>query len=223
MGLRNKKRESNKLGPFRGQPPRKVFQMLDIGSGRGDFLARRAAANPRRIYAAVDPIYDVRRTEARAAHDELAKSNAAFGTIFRVLLGKHRNIRIIGKDFSEFIGEMKRKGWKTRSINIDMPSPLHTRRQMDYEKIFSQVQDILLPNGKIFVASEDKKTIEHIKNAAEKCGLKAREMPPLTGKERKRLTMQMRFQGTDIYRLEITFGLKKALPEREQRKNWPRR
>ena len=157
-----------------------------------------------------------------ADHDELAKSNAAFGTIFRVLLGRHRNIRIIGKDFLGFIDEMKRKGLKTRSINIDMPLPLHTRRPMDYEKIFSHAQDILLPNGKIFVASEDMKTLEHIKRAAENCGLKARKLKPLTGIEKKRLTLQMRFLDTLIYRLEITFGLKKAIPDKAQREKWTR-
>jgi hypothetical protein len=117
------------------------------------------------------------------------------------------------------VDEMKRKGIKARNINIDMP----LESVNDFSHLFNNAERIMLPNGKIFISSEQQGVLEHAARLARNHGLKARmrkEMPQVEAEGRTHYTI--RHSPKPIYRLEITFGLKKALPKKEQRKNWPR-
>lgn len=252
MGLKKNK----KPGLFRGETPKNVFQTVDIGTGKGGRLWSIAKKFQKRKYAAVDPEFWDR-------FDGSGLNEAGVLVSAKTALG--------------FIEEMKQRGLKTRHMNVDMPSPPEwveggkTRKWekdlYNFKKIFQEAQYVLLPNGKIFIKTEDANYVQKIKQYAEEAGLKTRPIIHITGlwemykeqlkrigkqiesvqasnlvpplKEekieqlrRKQLTLRVTFSGHPVtnfmaehehfYLLEITFGLKKAFPEKSKRKNWPR-
>jgi len=138
-------------------------------------------------------------------------------------------VLVFPKTLSEFINEMKQHGWKTRHFNIDMPDTGDVVGEYFLKKFFRELPNILLPNGKVYVSSELPGTLEEIAQEAQKHGLKVRQLPNLTEKNEKRLTEFMQTHGSlfagdqfRIYRIEITYGLRKAIPNKEKRRTWPK-
>jgi tRNA G46 methylase TrmB len=241
MGLKNKRRESNKLGPFRGPTPPNVFQTVDVGTGKGDHIRRQAEQFKGRKYVAVDPLYSLSRTQSELDNPSRAARSVEgaveLSRIRRVTQGVNElvmsGVTVYPKAILDIVTHMRQAGLKTRHFNIDMPNDQldkHCRRYdfYEYEKWFKQLPSVLFPNGKIFVTSESEATLREIEESAKQAGLKTRRRPNLSHSIPldKLRTGSMRVyvqKGNEIKRLEITFGLKKAIPDKKQRRNWPRR
>ena len=220
-------------GLFRGKTPANVFQTVDVGSHSSHYIPLQARKIPGRKYALVDPKFNSRANYA-----------PSIGTFIPYLRGL--GVRVRSKTISKFLGEMVQKGWKTRHFNIDMPLPWDPeakpvygtwRDSYDFKKWFQLAPKVLVPNGKIFISSERSDMLGDIASFARQAGLKVRELKPFkthsNGKpipiERyHRLTPTMRFNMDpkygpgiiQIFRIEITLGLKKAIPEKANRRNW---
>lgn len=208
MGLKRRGK-----GPFKGYTPRRTFQTVDVGAGFGDWLRDQAVKFPGRKYVAVDPAFG----------SHLEKKGQELRNL-RIIFKPLRTSRVVVKPMkiSEFIDEMESKGLKTRHINIDLPD--EQIEQYNFDKLFREAQRILIPNGKIFVSSEKAGIIYDIKALANKHGLKTRLLRPFEkGSPETKKTLFMRNYGFEfkIHRLEITFGLKKAIPLKMQRRKWP--
>lgn len=166
---------------------------------------------------------------------------------------KEAGVEVVGEELSEYIDHMKREGLKARSFNLDMPIP----DTSDYgdesvvtmyglDTLFSEAANVLVPNGKIFVTSEHKKTLQKIIDEAKKHGLRVRRRYDRDSRKRTEILSLPRFydqdtkngdedskqrlrtpwmrnvadpadgakeksrEDTHIYRIEITYGLKKA-------------
>ncbi|MFH0970316.1 MAG: hypothetical protein V1776_02540 [Candidatus Diapherotrites archaeon] len=204
---KNPRRYGNKhRRPFRGPTPKNVYQTVDLGTG-GDrhwnshgklidsFLRRRARRNPNRKYIAID--------------EELSKYYpTAFTTI--------PNVQIVSRRAFPFLEEMIRKNLRTRHINIDMP--LTVGFGSTVHAAITNASRLLLPNGKIFITTENDDNVQKIKELAHKCGLKFRELKnlPLNAKDRRTRYTSF-YQRKTIRRIEITYPLKKAFPKKEDR------
>src|SRR3989344_2430673 len=122
--------------PFKGPTPEGVFQTVDVGSAGAEWLRQRAQKFSRRKYAAVDPYY------AKPEIEFLPKNLGASGVLVRAV------------KISDFIDEMKAKGWRTRHFNIDMPEPfLRINDKYDFPRLFSEAEHGMLPGGQIFIYS----------------------------------------------------------------------
>lgn len=266
MGLKRRGK-----GPFRGPSPQNVFQTVDVGTGRGYRLESIAKRFPNRKYVAVERLF-------RYPEHEWSGSTTSPP---RIPALKKAGVVVMPQDLRTFIDYMKRHGQRTRYINFDMPIPggfthikEYLRDRYGFRKLFANVPHILLPNGKIFVKTENLDFIGFLQRLAERQGLKTR--PPLrinvadikrsigstqtiyapakqlkpnkvramidkvetrTEKSARRTQEGMgnseTFGGHPItsfmadkfgfYVLEITYGLKKAIPNKKKRRRWPRK
>ena len=272
MGLKRKGK-----GPFRGPAPPKVYQTVDVGTGEGQRLESIARKFPNRNYVAVDPALHEKHLEGMGLHRNTVERLTQAGVEVRP-----QKLRI-------FIDRMKRQGQKTRYVNIDMPAwgteGYGNTRWIDrygFRKLFANARHILLPNGKIFIKTENQHFAEWLKKLAEKHGLKTRPLlsvlnsdiafsrqgrdsirdppvPPavfapieqlmpeklkimeekIKARNKKKARGQWpSFGGHPVthymydkygfYILEITYGLKKAIPNqgkrgdvKAQRRKWP--
>jgi hypothetical protein len=206
---------------FRGAARGKIFQTVDLGAGRGEYIERQSQKFPRRKYAAVDFLLghanffnnDRRRLQAKGV--------------------------VVGTDAREFLDQMIREHRKTRHLNMDMPYPIDTSAYASqstaaFEHALNVLPKILLPNGKFFVTSESLFTIEHMQRLAIKKGFSARMRKPIlpivspghrlppTGQEKYpqhyRTQIMRNFAHSMLYRLEIIYNLKKAFPKKAERK-----
>ncbi|MDO8537953.1 MAG: hypothetical protein Q7S21_03650 [archaeon] len=187
---------------FRGPTPENVFQIVDYGAGRGQSVEARKNKHPERNYAAVDPYF--RNDEER----------------FREL--QKKGIIVFPGRMLSFIRKMKRNGQKTRHVTIEMPYEYITlENEYDFRKFLKEVPNFLLPNGKVFITSEYYNTLINLQKISKRLGYKTRWLKSITnGNQIKHSpTMASIFRlDTSIYRLEITFGLKKAIPSKYERR-----
>ncbi len=190
-------RRSGKSRPFRGLTPAGVFQTVDIGSGMhpSSFIFRRAERNPRRSYVATDRVLP-----------EIAPANV------------RRELAPI----QTFLNEMIEKGWKTRHINMDMPFPLMAITLAPL--LFRAMPRVLLPNGKVYVTTENLDDLEILKDQAKKNGFTARIMKDLSPRAAasrtqftRSLSSLMEGNTYPIHRMEITYPLKRAHPTKVER------
>ncbi len=89
---------------------------------------------------------------------------------------------------------MIKRGEKTRHINMDMPWPFENatgKEAMDMQMILRLARGVVIPNGKIFIASENPKTIEIIVQMARAMHYPARIVSPLKRHQHQRLTSTM--------------------------------
>mgnify|MGYP001612625527 CR=1 FL=1 len=281
MGLKRRGK-----GPFRGPSPSNVFQTVDVGTGRGNRLESIAKRFPKRKYVAVEKLF-------KDPEHDLLWSTAASP---RIPALKKAGVVVRPQELRSFIDYMERHGQRTRYINFDMPIPGGFTQFKEYlgdrygfRKLFANVPKILLPNGKIFVKTENLDFVDFLQRLAKRHGLKtrpplrinvadiersigstqiiygpAKQLTPsklgvLAEKAKKRA--EKRFTGSPeekrekalqwskehseafgghpitsyrgdkfgFYLLEITYGLKKAIPNqgrkgdvKKQRRNWPR-
>jgi hypothetical protein len=207
---------------FRGNARGKVFQTVDLGAGKGEYIERQAQKFPKRKYAAVDFLF---------GHVNFFNSDR------RRL---HAHGVIVGTDAREFLDRMIREHRKTRHLNMDMPYPIDTSAYASqstaaFVHALQVLPKVLLPNGKFYVTSESLFTIEQMQRLAIKKGFSARmrkPIPPIvspghrasaTSQEEKypqhyRTQIMRNFAHTALYRLEITYNLKKAFPRKAERK-----
>ena len=212
------KKEGRKFppGPFRGSPPSKIYQTVDLGSGTAAYIKRQATKFKKRKYAAVDPTY--------------GGPHGFYSSRYDV----HVSLYELGVDsypttFEEFIDIMKKDGLKTRHLNIDMPTFISPNSTKGFVQLLKNLPHILIPNGKIYITSEMEDVIKKTGRLAMEHGLRVRRFPALNLDRievKKTLTMkgyaeQKIMSIPPIYRLEITYGLKKAVLDKKQRKKWP--
>ncbi len=200
---------------FRGAARGKVFQTIDLGAGMGRYIEGQAARHPKRKYAAVDP---------------LLQSMALFFPHGQRMQSKGVSV---GFTAQLFLDEIIRKGWRTRHLNMDMPYPWHpltygAGSRIAFLDALERIPRVLLPNGKFYIASESQSTLHEMMQLAEKKGFSVRETKPIPalplGSQEKihdsiyRTGTMNAFRNKPIYRMEITYNLKKAIPLKEMRK-----
>lgn len=211
-------RRRNGKGPFRGPTPPKVFQTLDAGAGKGEYIERLALRSPQRKYAAADIRYAIPGAPV------IPGKGAG---IYAKRLG-NSGVATYG-EMGETIEEFIQKGIRTRHVNMDFPYPWSAKGGFKYERMFGRLLEkipfVLLPNGHFFITSEDAHTVVRMEEIAHKMGFKTRRLSPLALEKHKKKpgTMLQTFAktGYPVYRLRITMGLKKAIPQKEKRKRWP--
>lgn len=180
--------------PFRGPTLPNVFQTIDIGSGKAEWLSKRSKERrngkkglPRkRAYAGVDEMYDS-EAEGNKRYVMLPEEYAPFER-------DHPNILLIPQTAKEFLIRMIKRREKTRHINMDMPWPIENatgKDAMDMQMILRLARAVVIPNGKIFIASENPKTIEIIVQMARAMRYRARIVSPLKRHQHQRLTSTM--------------------------------
>ncbi len=206
---------------FRGAARGRVFQTVDLGAGAGEYMARQAKKFPKRKYAAVDLCFYL-DGELNLHGEDLKKKRVS-----------------LGGDANHFLNELTKKGIKVRHLNMDFPYPIGQPRNASRTRLFEDVirsmHRVLLPNGKLFITSESLATINFAKSFASECGYTVRDrelIQPISldevAKNKDALTRRFRsfyrshfhasFAGAKIYRLEITYNLKKAIPSKEARR-----
>lgn len=231
MPVRKRKGQSirppNHRRPFKGDTPRNVKQTIDVGAGdyiqriyeitQRDsvipYMERQAQKYPRRSYVAIDPLVPQQR----------------------FLL---RNLTLLQGFAEQVLPELVSKGIKTRYLNLDMPYPLETITgyySMDahqingtFRRYFSSILEtaprLLLPNGKIFLQTEKKEFVQIARVLARLHGFSFREKKPMPWVQKLKHSRATRsFEREPIYRVELTYRLKTALPNKKDRKNWPSR
>lgn len=179
-------------------PP--VLQTVDFGSGMHaeNFIFKQAGKYPNRTYAAVDPVLKAYSKNKRYA-----------------------NLFISWKHADEFLREMRELGLKTKHVNMDMPNPMVMLSIL--RAVFRNISFILVPNGKIFVTTEDHNGAKHIQEIARMYDLTTRKIVQLSAEEVDRRTHFSHLIHNHplgkkpIYRVEITYPLRKAYPQKRDR------
>lgn len=200
---------------FRGPTPPNVIQTLDIGSCTGDYLVKRARKNSKqeknipRKYAAVDPLYEHTIDLARVRGKQIYISNI----IERL---KKNNILTSSKMAHEFIQELAQKGMKVRHVNFQMPHP-EQENNYNFREIFSSLKKVLLPEGKVFMSSEQSQFLARIVESAKSEGYIVSEqktLDPRTNSKRNKGTLKTMCQKSHyrknyiIYRVVLTLSPK---------------
>ena len=186
-------------------------------------MERQAERFPKRKYAAVDYLL----------------GPASFFSSNRARL-QGKGVRV-GETVQEFLQGMIARKERARHLNMDMPYPFDTSAYSSTSReafvhALNVLPHVLLPNGKLFVTSESLLTIHMIQELAAKKGFSVRRLrviPPLyppgyTPKHARELRekhpdyyhpgMTWTFADAPIYRLEITYNLKKAIPSKDARR-----
>ena len=112
-----------------------------------------------------------------------------------------------------------RKGQKTRHFTVLFPQAYWA----DFDYLFNNIHKILLPNGRIRIYFDSTSLMKMVKFEAEKKGLKT-SVGETNKHELKNVPSSFTenpFE-TRFPKLEITFGLKKAILDKEKRRNWPK-
>jgi len=219
-----------RLGPFRGSTSQGVIQTLDVGTASGHkssikeiprFLeSTRRLGSKGRLYVAVDP---------------LLKNS------------KKDNYEIHAKRITDFLETLIKQGRKVRHINIDFPEP--DLGLYDFKTFFSLIKQVLLPNGKVYITSEVWLLIREISDLAVQNGFivnsrsNGRKYSDSDFKEITALARRSKFNnkkvnnlpmsayqrinfgdnsGENPFAIEITYPLRSAIQDKEQRRNWPR-
>jgi hypothetical protein len=188
-----------------GQKLKKMFQTVDVGTREGDHVMGQAQKFKHREYGAVDPRY---------------KESGKFGLMGTVL--EKTGVTVHRGTLAEFITKMRQEGWKTNHFNIDMPNRGFYKKA-DISHLFGYAEHLLRPNGKIFITTESPADFRNYAQLAKAYGLKVRVLKKWHGTTEPkgaRRTKHMRDAIADqgIYRLEITLGMKKAIPDKSKRR-----
>ncbi len=198
--------------PFRGPTPHKVFQTVDLGAGWAGNILNYAKRFRRRRYAAVDIGYK----KGRVAHERVAKLNAA-------------NV-VTGYMIHHFLNRMKREGVRTRHFNFQFMnrwdlkerSP-HIRTPAIFKSILDAIPHVLYPNGKMYITTPFKRTVEAMQRTATRRGFKCRVKEVIEPTDiRTRRGTYITIGNRSVYLLDITYGLKKAFSDKSKRMKWPR-
>ena len=207
MGLKQRVRRL-----FRGPTSKGFFQTVDVGTWHGEWLGNRAKTYKKRRYVAVDSAYkDMYNPEVRGVVDGL----------------KGKGVVVRSRGISKMIDEMLERGFRTRHINIDMP--VENVAMYSFRKLFAKAHEVLLPNGKIYISSPTKEFLVKLEELAQANGLSTQWRKPFTKESARTESMQNMMKmdeklkaeigfEDEIYRLEITYGLKKAVPDKNERR-----
>jgi len=197
-----------KRGSFRRPTTEKEIQTLDIGVGSGRRFKSKAEKRPERKYVGVDLSVGIEDVN---------------GNNYTIRGGVRAN---------DYLQLCINKGIKVRNINFDLPTPLDNVYRI--EEFFEKLPKVLMPNGKVFMNSENKAYLESIMKIAladyYSVRLKAIPITEYLKYSAGKLNgfkiseyMQAFFANkayTTLYQLEITYSLSKAYKTKEERRNW---
>jgi len=192
-----------KFKPFAGNPKKGVFQTVEFGAGDAEHISNRAWKSPKRKYAAVDP-------RMTYIEDLMA----------------YKNLEATKQSMEGYIDAMKRSGTKTRHIAIRMPNPKDIRsNDFSIRSLLKEAKHVLLPNGKIFVTTESGYVVHRLVRTAMEEGFSVREPAALAQPKTRVERMMMDLRKKPVYRIELTYKLKTAMPgntkeAKEKRKHW---
>ncbi|MDP2666050.1 MAG: hypothetical protein Q8P05_00935 [Candidatus Diapherotrites archaeon] len=197
--------------PFHDPTPH--FQTIDLGAGGARYALEQAARFPSRKYAAVDMRY---RRDRNLSHIPTQTHPGS--------------IRFFPVSIRHFLRTMIRHGWKTRHLNLDMPNAYfrngkrvgrnHFEREI--RNLFQNFPLVLIPNGKLFFTTESEEFMATIYRLAQEFGYSIREKKQMPFEHKRRKTaITQNLSGSPIYRVEITYNLKKAIPQKNVRRKWP--
>ncbi len=197
MPRKPKSRERMK-GPFRGPTPLKVFQTVDVGSGDGRRIKSIAKKFPKRKYVALDS--DFHQNDVWDAHEQTRSTMEKLTTA---------GVVVREQKLKNFINRMIKRRLKTRYVNVDMPGWLQEKGnwkdRYGFRKLFANAPLILLPNGKIFIKTENPEFAEWLKSMAQEAGLKSRPLLEISSskleisKQRRPVSLDTDLIPTDIF------------------------
>lgn len=187
---RNPQRKTPTRRLFRGGTPPDTLQTIDIGAGRGNYLMRQAFRGktmkwePRK-YVAVDPRYDTEYLPARSNGVKVTYSN-----LRRVALDiQNRGVTTHPFTMQKTINWLQKNGLKTRHINVDYPyfeSPSEYRNALaESTRLARALPHVLLPNGKIFMTTEQKEWVAIVQKLSKKFNLRIKIRELSTTNKRK--------------------------------------
>lgn len=167
---------SKPVRPFRGPLKPKDIQTIDAGAGFGDYVFTQASrfnsTNPRkrRRYAAVEPFMQevIYGSSKKMPRDEMDRKIVIRNTQ-RLREGYTRlkslsNVEIVPYEIVPFMREMIQKNRRTRHLSINMPFQLEN---YNFEQFFKLLPRVIYPNGKVFITSESRFSLEKIKELSQ--------------------------------------------------------
>ena len=204
IGKNPQRHSDQRKRPFRGHAIHPFFQTTDLGSGDARYIERQATRFPLRKYAAVDLIFEGRHP----LKEKLRESG----------------VHVSGKKIIFFLKAMIRAKRKTRHITIDMPYPYAGADQrantIEFEKemrnLFELFPKVLFPNGKIFITTEQEGFVAVLYRLAQEFQFGIRERKPMSKQEALNQTWTTAAMCSEapIYRVTLTYNLKKAFPSK---------
>ena len=117
----------------------KTIRVLDVGSGTGNAITKKALKNPNGLYAAVDPVY--------AGHPV----NPATREYLRPM--REAGVIIRGTTIQKYLKTMLKNKMKTRVINATLPN-WKSPSQNYIHDLLELAPRVLLPNGRVFLTLE---------------------------------------------------------------------
>lgn len=129
------------------------FQTVDMSAGNGGYALERAKRFPNRKYAAVDLELHAKGEHASSL-PKLLQHHVTIGT---------HNIA--------FMQEMQRNGWRTHNINMHLPEVGEEGLRMA-NTMMKLAPHVLVPNGRIFIASVDRSFLSIVGKFAQREGMR---------------------------------------------------
>lgn len=180
----------------------KIIQTVSVGEGDGIYLTGRKTKFPEREYMAVDPTYAGKRR----------KANAAALRKLGVIVESTKIIPAMEKMIAQEV--------RVKHFNIDMPNPRGGIKKYGFNRFFNLAKEILFPNGKVYIRSNDTSYLMQIAAEARKAGFAIRPLKKDSGTNRTRWTADANAHlNQKVFILECTFRLKTAMPNKKDRKN----
>lgn len=219
-----------KRRPIGSYKPGAQFDIVELGAGRANLATNGSRIRKGKKVVLVDVAYSRRKNRlADAKFREMAEDFRS-----RALHLQDRGVTIVPVDSTRFLHRMIDRGWKTKSIFIEMPhpnmfaNPLPLREKYDpfvhfFKMVCDVVPKVLLPNGKIYLTTERPEFVTAIETVARERGLSFRQLPsldPERAKWRTETTQAMSARGNTIFQVEVTYPLSKAFPSKAARREW---
>ena len=174
----------------------KIYRLIDVGAGFLETIAAQAMAHPEHQYLAIEPDQEV--VDSALVQD--------------MRIGKLANLTIDVRGYREVFRQLVQEGHLARHIAVHADGHLIG---MDVTRFLGRCKPILVPNGKIHWTNEAMN--RPVGEAAKKAGFKyifKGEVPVL----RRKSVFEKR--SGSLFEHEFTLGLKKAVPKKEERRNW---
>ena len=207
--------------PKRKRPlPPRTFEAVEFGAGNAGWINHQAKRTPQRLFIAVDPAY-----KPRGYHD-----------FKHVQRPKGSPLLTSSKTMEAFIDSMKERGLRTRKISIRFPPSIFVGYPLlKWEKLFRELDHILLPNGKVTITTETGNILDIVKKLAVKHklsvrgpkkislqthdkSLKGKRSRIVVPKSENELFDAMMPEEQGPWTIELTRGIKKEFPEKWQRR-----
>jgi tRNA G46 methylase TrmB len=197
--MQPKRRWSSRNGP------QKHFQTVDMSAGNGSYILERAKKFPQRKYAAVDLELHAKGMHARQAI-ELVKHGV-----------------VVESNNIDFLRFMQKEGLRTQNLNAHLPEVGEEGLRMMNE-LMKLAPKVLVPNGKIFIASVDKEFLSIVGKFAQREGMRWSWRPTLAPHSRGRESDWSQGLIHDpLYRITITCRPRAEQIKERREREWKKR